>query len=110
MPIRQSLRRIPVHWTDHIDQEIDDMLKEDVIEKSSSPWASGLILVRKKDGSFCFCVDYRRLNDATIKDGYPLPTIDETLDRLPDARLFSTLDLPSGYWQVEVDPKTTFIN
>lgn len=86
IPIRQSLRRTPVHWKDHIDQQIDDMLKEDVIEKSSSPWASGVILVRKKDGSFRFCVDYRRLNDATIKDAYPLPRIDETLDHLSGAR------------------------
>lgn len=105
IPIRQSLRRTPVHWKDHIDQQIDDMLKEDVIEKSSSPWASGVILVRKKDGSFRFCVDYRRLNDATIKDAYPLPRIDETLDHLSGAGWFSTLDLSSGYWQVEVDPK-----
>lgn len=113
IPIRQSLRRTPVHWKDHIDQQIDDMLKEDVIEKSSRPWASGVILVRKKDGSFRFCVDYRRLNNATIKDAYPLPKIDETLDHLSGARWFSTLDLSSGYWQVEVDPKdrpkTSFI-
>lgn len=76
-----------------------------MIEKSSSPWASDVILVRKKDGSFCFCVDYRRLYDATIKDANPLPRIDETLDHLSGARWFSTLDLSSGYWQVEVDPK-----
>lgn len=72
-----------------------------------------MILVRKKDGSFRFCVDYRRLNDATIKDAFPLPRIDETWDHLSGARWFSTLDLSSGYWQVEVDskdrPKAAFI-
>ncbi|GFT92065.1 retrovirus-related Pol polyprotein from transposon 17.6 [Trichonephila clavipes] len=88
------------------------MKNNDVIEPSSSPWASPIVLVRKKNGSTRFCVDYRRLNDVTKKDSYPLPRIDDTLDTLAGNTWFSTLDLKSGYWQVELHPddkeKTAF--
>ncbi|GFY31200.1 retrovirus-related Pol polyprotein from transposon 17.6 [Trichonephila clavipes] len=80
------------------------MKNNDVIEPSSSPCASPIVLVRKKDGSTRFCVDYRRLNDVTKKDSYPLPSIDDTLDTLAGNTWFSTLDLKSGYWQVELHP------
>ncbi|MCG8033578.1 MAG: reverse transcriptase family protein, partial [Candidatus Thiodiazotropha taylori] len=86
-----------------INQQIDDMLEKDVIQPSSSPWASGIVMVQKKDGTKRFCVDHRRLNDVTTKDAYPLPRIDDSLDQLSGAKWFSCLDLNSGYWQVEVD-------
>ena len=112
-PIKQHLRRTPVHLHGTVNEHIDDMLKRDVIEPSSSPWASGIVLAKKKDGTTRFCIDYRKLNDATIKDAYPLPRIDETLDHLAGSCMFSTLDLSSGYWQVEMEPedrpKTAFI-
>ena len=111
-PIRQRPRRLPVNQRPVAEQEVEKMLKQGVIESSSSPWASPVVLVRKKDGSTRFCVDYRRLNDVTIKDSYPLPRIDDSLDALAGSEWFSTLDLASGYWQVEVDesdrPKTAF--
>ena len=66
------------------------------------PWASAIVMVEKKDGSKGFCVEYRHLNDITIKDAYPLPRIDDSLDQLSGAEWFSCLDLNSGYWQVEV--------
>ena len=113
-PIRQPLRRVPYHMQKEMDEQIDNMLKKDVITPSKSPWASGIVLVKKKDGSKRFCVDYRRLNEVTIKDAYPLPRIDESLDQLAGSKWYSCLDMNSGYWQVELDPqdreKSAFIS
>ena len=78
------------------------MLQHDIIQPSSSPWASPVALVQKQDGSQHFCVDYRKLNNVTKKDTYPIPCIDDTLDTLAGSCWFSTLDLISGYWQVEL--------
>ena len=81
---------------------VTEMLTGGQIEASDSPWSSPVVLVTKKDGGTRFCVDYRQLNDATVKDAYPLPRIDDTLDMLAGKRWFSTLDLASGYWQVSL--------
>lgn len=76
-----------------IDQEVSEMLREGIIRQSSSPWSSPVVLVKKKDGSIRFCVDYRRLNKITRKDVYPLPRIDDTLDTLQGTEYFSSPDI-----------------
>ena len=101
-PIRQPVRRIPAHKREEARHLLQDMLAKGVIQPSCSPWASPIVLVPKKDGSVRFCIDYRKVNAATRRDAYPLPRIDDTLDTLAGAKWFSTLDMVSGYWQVEV--------
>lgn len=104
-PIKLPLRRVPLHLQAEVTEHIKEMQVNGITQPSCRPWGAPVVPVRKKDGTLRFCVDYRRLNDVTKKDAYPLPRIDDALDSLAHARWFSTLDLASGYWQVEVDPK-----
>ena len=84
-----------------------------IIQESNSAWSSPTVLVKKKDGTTRFCIDYRRLNQVTKVDAYPLPHIEDSLNTLGSARFFCSLDLASGYWQVEMDAadreKTAFV-
>ena len=111
-PIRCAPRRMSPQKMKKEEECVAEMLTGGQIEQSDSPWSSPVVLVMKKDGGTRVCVDYRRLNDATTKDAYPLPRIDDTLDMLAGKQWFSTLDLASGYWQVslsqEARVKTAF--
>ena len=111
--VKQLPRRMPFSQREKVAELVDDMLKGGIIQPSASAWASPIVLVPKRDGSLRFCVDYRKVNSITKKDVYPLPRIDDILDTLSEARYFSTLDLASGFWQIEMDPatreKTAFI-
>ena len=101
-PLHQPYRRQnPAVHREEMAQ-VQRMLSSNVIRPSNSPWASPLMMVRKKDSSLRFCVDFRQLNAATVKDAHPLPRIDDLLDALHGAKWFSTLDLKSGYWQVPI--------
>lgn len=102
VPVRQRYRRLPPSEYDVVKTHINQLLDAQVIRESCSPYASPIVLVKKKDGSLRMCVDYRQLNSKTRKDAFPLPRIEETLDALTGARWFSTLDLASGYNQVPV--------
>ncbi|GBN45947.1 Retrovirus-related Pol polyprotein from transposon 297 [Araneus ventricosus] len=104
-PIKQYPRRLPLAKKEEAERLVKEMVDNGIIEESSGPWASPIVLVKKKDWSTRFCVDYRKLNEITIKDSYPLPRIDDTLDALNGSQWFSTLDLKSGYWQVEIQPE-----
>ena len=111
-PVRQAVRRVSPHYRQEVEKLLHIMLNEGVVQPSKSPWASPFVLVQKKDNSFRFCIDYRKLNEVTHKDAYPLPRIDDTLNTLAGSKWFSTLDMLSGYWQVQVAekdrPKTAF--
>ena len=104
-PINLPLRRTPEAQKLEVRTQIDEMLAHNIIRESSSPYAAPVVLVPKKGGELRFCIDYRQLNKATVKDRYPLPRIDDTIDALHGAKIFSTLDLFSGYWQIEIEEK-----
>ena len=104
-PIKQHPRRLPMMMREIEQEEVGRMLKRNVIVPSSSPWASPTVMVKKKDEKIRFCVDYRKLNELTKKDAYPLPSIDDCIDNLDGEKYFCTMDLQSGYWQVNMDPK-----
>ena len=102
MPVAQPLRRAAWAEKDFIHGEVQKMKKQKIIVESESPWSSPPVLVKKKDGSIRFCIDYRKLNEVTIPDQYPLPRIDDVLDALEKGRYFSVIDLKSGYWQIPI--------
>ncbi|KAL7851890.1 hypothetical protein SRHO_G00176750 [Serrasalmus rhombeus] len=102
-PIKQRAYTVTPEQRAEIQKQVDELLKADIIEESYSPWAAPVVLVRKKDGTWRFCLDYRKLNAVTVKDSHPLPRVDDALDALSGCAWFSTMDLQHGYWQVEVE-------
>ena len=102
-PFKEPHRRIPPALFQEVREHLREMLEAGAIRPSESPYSSNVVIVRKKDGSIRFCVDFRKLNNKTIKDAYALPRVEDTLHLLAGARYFTKLDLRSGYWQVEID-------
>ena len=111
--IKQRVRRYLASRREEERQLVEDMLAIGIIQESNSAWSSPTVLVKKKDGTTRFCIDYLRLNQVRKVDAYPLPHIEDSLNTLGGARFFCSLDLASGYWQVEMDAadreKTAFV-
>ena len=101
-PFKAKYRRIPPHLYEEVRAHLKEMIDLGDINKSQSPWSSPIVLVRKKDGKLRFCIDLRKLNQRTVRDNYSLPRIDHMLELLIATEWFCTLDLKSGYWQVEL--------
>ena len=112
-PVRQGMRRMPFAVWSEVAKQLEAMQSSGVIQPSKSPWARTVVMVRKRDGTHRFCVDYRKLNAVTKADVFPLPRIDDLLDQLGQAKYFSLVDLASGYWQIrmseESKEKTVFV-
>ena len=112
-PVKERMRRTPACFANEEEAHLKKMLEAGVIKESISDWASAPVLIRKRDGSVRWCVDYRALNDVTIKDEFPLPLIDDCLDTLAGNVWFSKLDANSAYWQVNIkeedQKKTAFV-
>lgn len=105
-PVRSRPYRISHKEREVISNQIQEMLQNEIIRPSHSPWASPVVLVKKKDNKMRFCVDYRKLNSVTKKSTYPMTNIDDILMYLGGAKYFSTLDLFSGYWQVGIEEES----
>ena len=107
-PVRMPFYRQPPHMQKEIDKQVQDLLDNDIIEESNSEYHSPVVLVKKKDGKFRFCVDYRKLNKITKPLSFPLPRLECVFDTVAEAQsqIFSTFDLHSGYWQLQMDPET----
>eukprot|EP00731_Ephydatia_muelleri_P003135 Em0001g3135a len=112
-PVKLPPYRLPYAYRDQVQKELKEMVKDGIATTSISEWAAPIVLVTKKDGGIRFCVDYRRLNAVSAADCYPMPRVDELIDRLGTAKYISTLDLSRGYWQVpmsaESRKKTSFV-
>ena len=101
-PIKQPARGMPFAVRREVARQVQKMQDSGIVVPSNSPWSSPVVLVRKKDGTHRFCVDYRRLNATTKADQFPIPRTDDLLDQIGKSKFFSTLDLASGYWQIPV--------
>ena len=105
-PFKERFHRIPPPQLDEVREHLKLMLDAGMIRPSNSPWCNAVVLVRKKDGSLRFCIDFRKLNSLTVKDSHPLPRICETLESLAGAAHYSTFDMNSGFWQVPMSPES----
>ena len=112
MPVHQKPRRIPLAWENEVHVQLQEMLDNDIIRPSTSPWNSPIILVKKKDNTMRFVCDFRSLNDSTKKDTYPLPHLRDVIDKMHGAKYWTTLDAASAYWSMplaeEDKEKTAF--
>ena len=102
-PFKEQFRWIPLPMVEEVRNHLREMLEASAIRPSQSTWCNAVVLVRKKDGGLCFCIDFCHLNACMKKDSYPLPRIQEALESLVGAGHFSCLDLKSRFWQIRMD-------
>ena len=105
-PTRDKLRRLPPKWAHEIEKQLEEMIMNGICRPSKSPWSSQVLLSKKKDGSMRFVIDYRKLNNVTIRDEYPMPNIKDLIDELEGSEYFSCMDLPSAYWHIPMDTES----
>ena len=103
-PIRQAPRRIPPHLKEQVREQLDQLVKDGILEKSDGSWASPICLVKKKSGEIRICADMRKLNASTRLPAFPIPRIDDTLDALSGSSLYCVLDMNAAYHQISIDP------
>ena len=99
--IKQRPHRVSPDVKKEVDRQVDEMLEKGIIQDSVSPWSSPVVLVKKKDGSYRFCVDFCEVNKVTKVHSFPMPLVADALDSLAGASVFSTLDLKRGFWQIQ---------
>ena len=105
-PFKERFRQIALPLLKEVRENLQDMLDGGAIRLSKSPWCNTIVLVRKKDRTLWFCIDFRRLNARTKKDSFPLPYMQETMESMVGAQFFSSMDLKSGFWQVRMSEKS----
>ena len=106
-PVRLSPYRLPHAYRQAVKDELEGMISSGIIKPAASEWSAPIVLVKKRDGSLRLCVDYRRLNQVSVSDAYPMPRVDDLINHVGKSTYISTLDLTRGYWQVSVARRTT---
>ena len=105
-PFKEQFQQIAPPLLEEVRENLQDMLDGGAIQPSKSPWCNAIVLVQKKDGTLRFCIDFRKLNSRTKKDSFPLPRMQETMESMVGAQFFSSMDLKSGFWQVQILEKS----
>ena len=101
-PVKAKRFQMSPQQEEEVNRQVEQMVKDGVARPSNSPWVSNVILVKKKDNMTQFVVDYRQVNDLTVKDSYPMPNIREIIDKMRGAKYFSKMDMASAYWAVPI--------
>ena len=109
-PFKETAYRVNPFKKEVIEKELKDMFGKNLIKRSNSPWSSPVTLVLKPNGKWRFCIDYRKLNGITRKDNHPLPRNDAIFDKMGGSKWFSTMDMTSGYWQIEMEERGDYLN